>query len=347
MNWNEPPQHVGDPDFDNILAVLHKERPSRPTLFEFFHNYPLHVRLTGEPHPGPDADFGGQLHSVNAFRCAGYDYATFRVPGFGFPSGPVESKSTRSLNDGAVIWDRSTFESYGWLDPNDVDYSILDDVAPHLPAGMKLIVCGPGGVLENAISLVGYESLCLMIIDDQPLAADIFAAVGSRLVRFYENIVPHNSVGAIIGNDDWGFKSQTMLSPDDMRRYVFPWHQQTVAAAHAVGKPAILHSCGCLAEVLDDVIDYMQYDAKHSFEDAIQPIEEAYDQYHHRIALLGGIDVDFVCRSTPEEIFARSQKMIQRAGDGGAWALGTGNSVPEYVPDDGFFAMIRAAVDLR
>jgi len=138
-----------------------------------------------------------------------------------------------------------------------------------------------------------------------------------------------------------------MLSPDDMRRYVFPWHQQTVAAAHAVGKPAILHSCGCLAEVLDDVIDYMQYDAKHSFEDAIQPIEEAYDQYHHRIALLGGIDVDFVCRSTPEEIFARSQKMIQRAGDGGAWALGTGNSVPEYVPDDGFFAMIRAAVDLR
>ena len=30
-----------------------------------------------------------------------------------------------------------------------------------------------------------------------------------------------------------------------------------------------------------------------------------------------------------------------------AYALGAGNSVPEYVPDENYFAMIRAALDLR
>jgi len=122
---------------------------------------------------------------------------------------------------------------------------------------MKIIASGPGGVLENAIMLVGYERLCMMVLTDPQLAFDIFENVGRRLVRFYELCLRHDAVGAIIGNDDWGFKSQTMLAPDDMRRFVFPWHKQIVEAAHAAGKPAILHSCGCLTSVMDDVIDDM------------------------------------------------------------------------------------------
>jgi uroporphyrinogen decarboxylase len=29
----------------------------------------------------------------------------------------------------------------------------------------------------------------------------------------------------------------------------------------------------------------------------------------------------------------------------GGYALGTGNSVPDYVPDEGYFAMTRAALE--
>jgi uroporphyrinogen decarboxylase len=38
--------------------------------------------------------------------------------------------------------------------------------------------------------------------------------------------------------------------------------------------------------------------------------------------------------------------MLERAAERGGFALGTGNSVPEYVPDENFFALIRAALDL-
>jgi uroporphyrinogen decarboxylase len=138
-----------------------------------------------------------------------------------------------------------------------------------------------------------------------------------------------------------------MLSPDDLRRYVFPWHQRIVAAAHAAGKPGILHSCGNASEIMDDIIDTMAFDGKHSFEDTIQPIEDAYDQYKGRVALLGGIDVDYVIRSEPDAVYRRSREMLERASAVGGYALGTGNSVPAYVPDENYCAMVWAALESR
>ena len=69
--------------------------------------------------------------------------------------------------------------------------------------------------------------------------------------------------------------------------------------------------------------------------------------FHDRVAVLGGIDVNFVCQFTPEEVFERSKAMLERADDRGSYALGTGNSVPDYVPDENYFAMIYAALGER
>jgi uroporphyrinogen decarboxylase len=169
---------------------------------------------------------------------------------------------------------------------------------------------------------------------------DIFDAVGGRLVRYYEICAACDSVGALIVNDDWGFKTATMLSPADLRRYVFVWTKRIVEVIHKAGKPAILHSCGNLEQVMDDIIDDMKFDAKHSFEDIITPVEQAYDKWSDRIAILGGIDMDFMCRSTPDKIRQRCKTILAKTANKGGYALGTGNSVPEYVPFDNYIAMI-------
>jgi uroporphyrinogen decarboxylase len=210
-----------------------------------------------------------------------------------------------------------------------------------------LIVFSPDGVLENATELLGFDNLCLMIYEQQDLLQHVLDEIGSRLMIYYENCLKHDIVGAIFGNDDWGFKNQTMLSPDLLRKYVFPWYQQIVSLAHHAGKPAILHSCGNIGAVMDDVIDEMKFDGKHSFEDTIQTVEDAYRQYHNRIAILGGIDVDFICRSSAKQIYERSKKMVAVSKQFGGYALGTGNSVPAYVPDSNYFALIQAALDER
>jgi len=332
------------PEFDNIRRILDRSKPGRPTLFEFFLNQPLYEKLADEPVPEAVDETNRWL--INAFRAAGYDYTTIHPPkGIYFKLNEHDAEATFSLNDYSSISDRESFENYPWPDPDKCDYSIYDRLKNHLPNGMKAIVCGPGGVLENVIALVGYDNMCIMTLTEPELLTDIFAKVGSVLVRHYEISSQFDAVGALISNDDWGFNSQTMLSPEDFEKYLFPWHRKIAAACHEGGKPVILHSCGQLEKVMDVIIDDIGYDGKHSYEDKIMPIEEAYEKYHSRIALLGGIDLDFVCRHSPDEIYRRSKKMLERSAERGSYALGTGNSVPEYTPDENYFAMTKAALD--
>jgi len=205
-------------------------------------------------------------------------------------------------------------------------------------------VMGPGGVLETVMALVGYDNLCYMLYEDPVLLADIFEAIGSRFVRYYEKSAGFDSVGVLMSNDDWGFNTQTFLSLEDMRKYVFPWHKKIVEAGHKAGKPVLLHSCGYMGEVMEDIIG-LGYDGKHSYETNIIPVEESYRRWGERITILGGIDLDFIVRATEEEIRCKSREILDLTKGTGGYMLGSGNSIPDYVPDSHYFTMIQTLTE--
>lgn len=331
------------PDFGNIRAVLNKDKPSRPTLFEFFLNRHIYEYYTGKDIEKQADNLSKLKIIIEGYEKVGYDFAiipSWLTHTLEFPKGEIHKKDTHSLNEGQSITDEESFEAYHWPDPKENDYSLYEQLAQYVPEGMKLISTLPGGVLENVIDLVGFERLCIMSLENPHLSKQVFNAVGSRLFEYYKIIASFDHVGAMFVNDDWGFKTQTMLPPESMREYVFPWHKALVETIHQQNKPAILHSCGNINEVMDDVIDDMNYDGKHSFEDGIVPVEEAYNRWCKRIAVLGGIDVDYLTRRSPNEIKERSRKMLETGHDKGGYALGSGNSIPEYIPLENYQAMI-------
>lgn len=331
-------------DFQQLAKVLSRRQADRPVLFEYFMNGDLFSYVNGEPFAAFTAQ-ADQIKSISQFFYkTGYDYATIPSRYFGafsFESAGHEKKNTFSLNDGSVITDRKSFDSYRWPNPENGNFELLQKMESELNDGMKFIVSGPGGLLEDVIELVGFENLCFMLFEDEELLKAIFDAVGSRLLRFYEICSSLSAVGALIVNDDWGFKTQTMLAPETLRQLVFPWHKKIVEAIHQNKKFAILHSCGNLTDVIEDITIDMKYDAKHSYEDTIIPVEKAWEQWHQRIAILGGMDMDFLVRGNPEEIKIRSRKMLELTNSK-AYALGSGNSIPAYVPIENYLAMIGA-----
>jgi len=339
----KPANHT--PDFEQMLAVLRRERPDRPVLYEIFMNNTLYNDYCGST---AGLDWSDSKKSaagiVRAFENLGYDYANiWGLYSFGFPNAGHHKDSTISLNEGSMITDRASFERYAWPTA-DLSQFIPDrDLCAMLPKGMKLIPLGPGGVLENVISITGFDNLCMMLMMDPDLARDIFNEVGSRMLRLYEIMVTYKSVGAVVSNDDWGFKTQTMISPDHMRQYVFPWHKKIARIAHDAGKPVILHSCGYPCDIMEDIIEDIGFDGKHSYEDTIVPVEQAYDRWGSRVATLGGLDIDFLCRSTPAQVHARAHAMLERTKSKGGYALGSGNSIPEYIPRESYLAMVSAA----
>jgi uroporphyrinogen decarboxylase len=136
-----------------------------------------------------------------------------------------------------------------------------------------------------------------------------------------------------------GFRSATLISPADLREFVFPGHKRMAEMAHAAGRPYLLHACGNLSEVMEDLIVDVGIDAKHSFEDTIESVIDAKQLYGDRIALLGGIDVDFLCRADVAAIRERVRRTLDACLPGGGYCLGTGNSVANYIPLDSYLAM--------
>ncbi|MGM0579466.1 MAG: hypothetical protein ACQETL_02225, partial [Bacteroidota bacterium] len=68
---SDVPTTTAAPEFNNLLAVLQRQRPSRPTLFEFYLNNPLYNRVAAPATDAP-ADLAEQVHTIRAHSALGY-----------------------------------------------------------------------------------------------------------------------------------------------------------------------------------------------------------------------------------------------------------------------------------
>lgn len=54
--------------------------------------------------------------------------------------------------------------------------------------------------------------------------------------------------------------------------------------------------------------------------------------------------MDFLCRAEPRDIYRRAAELLDLTDSAGCYALGSGNSIPVYVPAANYLAMISAAL---
>lgn len=329
------------PDWRNIAAVLEKKIPQRPTLFELFMDAGHIQRFSGMD--WREGDVEGQVAAtIAANDHLGYDYVIQTASGFSYPAARGGAGETISLNDAPTITDRESFDRYPWPNAADFANTQLEVAGRYLPEGMKLMIWSADGLLETVIKLTGYDNLCYLLYDDPELVSDLFERIGQGYLTYFTRCIADKNVMALVSSDDWGFNTQTMLAPDVLRKYLFPWQKEYVQLAHLHGKYAVLHSCGCFHDIIDDVVA-LGFDARHSYEDNILPVEQAYQQLCGRLAVLGGLDVDFLVRATPEEIAKRAGDMLMQSASRGGYALGSGNSIADYMPAEHYLAMITQA----
>lgn len=251
-------------------------------------------------------------------------------------------RTWRDLHKGAITsWE--DMETYPWPEVTEAtlaNYVYLND---HLPEGMGLVCCHAGGPYEHLAAIFSYEGLCLALYDQPDLVAAVAQRVGELLYDVYRQLVELDNVVAIFPGDDMGFRTSTLLPPDALRRYTLPWHKRFAALAHEHGLPYFLHSCGNILSIMDDLIDDVGIDAKHSYENAIMPVNEFQEQYGDRIGVLGGIDVDILTRYPPEVVRHEVRRVIEICHPRGRYAVGSGNSIPSYVPLENYLTMLDEA----
>ncbi|MBN1935801.1 MAG: uroporphyrinogen-III decarboxylase-like protein [Anaerolineae bacterium] len=284
-------------------------------------------------------------------RFLGYDYVRCGLEGMLWPLKRVIAEDTAELERSGgrsyideskgPITTREEFEAYPWPDPETASTETLEWYEKHLPDDMCVIGSGGFAHFAEYINwLMGYQVLCYALYDDR----DLVAAISERLIDIFRVVVRRmlefERVKIIWGSDDMGFRSGTLIHPRDLREFVLPGHKLMAEMSHAAGRPYLLHSCGNLETIQEDLIDDVGIDAQHSFEDTIVGVIEFKRKYGDRIAVLGGIDVDFLCRAGEDEIRSRVRKTLEANMRGGGYCLGTGNSVANYIPMKNYMAML-------
>jgi uroporphyrinogen decarboxylase len=322
--------------------------PARVPFYEHFVDVEVIEAIMGTPLRGQD-DYWPKL--IRFYQEMGYDYIPFEMRPRFPETYHLSAADTAPLNRGQRGWvDEHGGPIKGWADLESdawptveqaLDYDLFARIGAMLPPGMKIIGGASGGPFEHASFLMGLEPLSLIVYDDPAFAAALFNRIGEILVSIAERLAPLPCIGAYRFGDDLGYKTATLLPPQLLREYVFPWYARVATAVHRAGKPFVLHSCGNLEAVMNDIIA-TGVDAKHSFEDVIMPVTEAKKRWGSKVAILGGIDVDFLCRATPAEVRDYTLRTLEACAPGGGYALGSGNTIANYVPVDNYLAMLAA-----
>jgi uroporphyrinogen decarboxylase len=237
------------------------------------------------------------------------------------------------------IQDWKDFEAYPWPKVADLDLTVLEWLEKNLPPGMGWYEL-TAHVYEMLSFLLGYETLCFLMVDDPALVDAVLSRVGEFYVEFTRTLADFPRAAVVWGSDDLGFRTGTLVAPAFLREKILPWHARCAELAHAKGKPYLLHSCGDLSSIMDDLIGTVGIDSKHSFEDVILPVTEAKRLYGDRISLLGGIDMDFLCRADEKAVRRRVRETLDACLPGGGYCLGTGNTVANYLPLASYLAML-------
>ena len=177
-----------------------------------------------------------------------------------------------------VIQTREDFEAYPWDTLPDRYFETygqcFEALREAMPAGMKAVGGVGNGIFECVQDLVGYEDLCYMRVDDPELYEDLFRKVGENNLKIWQRFLrEYGDIYCVCRfGDDLGFKSNTLLPAEEIRTLVIPQYRNIVDAVHQTGKPFLLHSCGQIFGVMDDLIRDAHIDAKHSNEDQIAPL---------------------------------------------------------------------------
>lgn len=285
--------------------------------------------------------------SMSFSKIVGYDYVTstvivpIRRTGANLKNDPNYEETVRTWQQEhqGLIMNREDYDAFAWPSIDSINIMALDLLQGVMLPEMKALCCVMG-IFEDLRVLMGVEQMAYQSIDEPELLGDILENLTVLCEAAVDRAAAHPACGAIFYADDLGHTNSTMVSPAFLRKWLFPRQKRIADACHRHGKPFILHCCGQVDAIMEDLIETVGIDAKHSYQDNIEPVEEAYRKYGDRIAILGGMDVDLLSRGKTDQVRARTREILEACAPGGGYCMGSGNSLPNFVNVENYYTML-------
>lgn len=138
---------------------------------------------------------------------------------------------------------------------------------------------------------------------------------------------------------DFGFNDQPFISPAHFGEFVAPYLAEIVQAAHDLGRKIILHSDGCLTEILAPIhatgIDgYQSVDPQGHMD--IQAVREAYPEW----LLMGNVECGMLQETDEQRIRRSVRYCMTHGGMGKRYIFSTSNCIFAGMPPESYRIML-------
>jgi len=247
-----------------------------------------------------------------------------------------------NIEENGVITDPEDYDRFPWDEAARLDFSKFSAIQPFLPQGMKVLACS-GKVFTVTWMLLGFQNFCLSLYLQEELVSKVFQKVGEIQVQGAKELSQIPNLGALWVVDDLSYGSGPMIDPKFLRKYVFPWYEELGALAKKQGLLFFFHSDGNLWPIMEDLIS-IGFNAIHPIDPTSMDIREVKAKVGKRVGIMGNIHTDLLNRGTPEQVRKLTRETIRDIAPGGGFAIGSGNSVPNWARFENYQAMRETAL---
>jgi hypothetical protein len=180
-------------------------------------------------------------------------------------------------------------------------------------AGDKYLIGGGISLYERTHFIRGLENVWM----DIHLAPEKLGRLIDVLVDMNLYAIERYAAAGVDGYmfcDDWGLQNRLMISPASWREIWKPRYARVYGAAHDAGLQTLLHSCGDITSILDDLIeiglDVIQMDQQENM-----GLDRLGREFGGRITFWCPVDIQqTMVRGTLDEIRAYARRMAETLG---------------------------------
>ncbi|MFB3883324.1 MAG: uroporphyrinogen decarboxylase family protein [Armatimonadota bacterium] len=280
------------------------------------------------------------------------------ILGLGDEVGFFEEIGEELVRDGfGVVWDRSIDKDIGNVkgcvlpEPTLKGYQFPDPVSPRFFEGINdRIASHPDrfriysigfSLYERAWTLRGMENLMMDFVDHPAFVHQLLGTISEWNVAQVKVAVKYD-IDAIYFGDDWGQQRGLQMGPRIWREFIKPALAPMYRAARDAGKCVMIHSCGDVDELFDDLIE-LGLNCFNPFQPEVMDVDALVRKYRGRLAFFGGLSTQKTLPyGTPDEVRAATKHLIELGSQGG-YILAPAHAVPKDVPLENMLAFIETA----
>lgn len=209
-----------------------------------------------------------------------------------------ESYSERTLTSPGFFEDyeeEADFEKFDrWPDPEKyIRKEACELLTARTPKGLPVMGVLWSAHFQDACAAFGMQDALIKM----KIAPKLFRRVIDRITEFYLRAneiffeYTKGKLDAVLIGNDFGTQTGLLLSPEDLREFVFPGTRRLIEQAHSYGVKVVHHSCGAVSDIIPDLID-CGADAIHPIQALARGMEPRglKERFGRHVSFVGGVD---------------------------------------------------------